>query len=804
MLNTITVAAHTSPVVFSVAFEHFLRKLRKLRDGEPTESASDDVFFDEAFHIVKTFIAFATQNTLEELQSFTNTHVPNPLGCAVHALQIPMESCNAAAKLLIDVLGEDIHVVGGSKWWQVRGMDGLDAEWLATKDDQKQQSKRRAKKESGELEEYPDAFDDLHRVMLYIHGGGYSWGSVNTHRYQVARYARKLHGRVFSVNYRKAPGYPWPCPLQDALAAYLYLTDPPAGAAHKAVPPGHIVFGGDSAGAGICAALLTIIRDLKMELPAGAVLISPWVDLSHSMPSVMDNTKTDIIPQYGFVHKPSPLWGDDFDEPSGLEVAEKDRDASATSNTLAVELDAGKAAIRGQIQQYATNRQLLHPLVSPLLSGSLGNLCPLYIVVGDKEVLRDEGVYLAHRAADPAKFPLRDELLQTQHQKYQAETFTEATQVHLQVLDDFCHVPTVFSFTPAARYVYQSAGEFARHVIDEGHSSDPFPPAHSAAEVEEAHEQAQPSSQDEIDIQTAHTPDGQADGYPPQPIHRHSSGAEVRVKPEEDDLHSPSLAAKHLKVKHEPNMEEQVAQEVERRPNIVRERIDFSARIRSVEDDSEFPVLEMSREDIGIIKTAPVQRWLTGQALCKKKFCKTLVDVMKRRRKCENQVAALLVKSQQLGILSEDGTPVVFGERKEARVTMFDLEDDRPPPSAIAGRHDNPDSIKLLKAELRRCVLSAPDDIRSKAWDIIPTSRFIPKKFPQQPASEQQTSPTKLPTHGLSMWMSLMSYFLSMNIRRARRARDKILQVTGADTLLSRIHTESHDDSGAESEPEHT
>lgn len=787
MLNTITVATHTTPVVFSVAFAHFVRKVQKLHRGESTDGASDDVLFDEAFHIVKTFIALATENTLEELQAFTNTHVPNPLGCAVYALRIPMQSCDAAARLLIEVLGDELEMVGGSRWWQVRGLDGIDAEWLATKDDLKAQSKRRAKKESGELEAYPDAFDDLHRVMLYIHGGGFSWGSINTHRYQVARFARKLEGRVFAVNYRKAPGYPWPCPLQDALAAYLYLTDPPQGAAHAAVPPSHIVFGGDSAGAGICVALLTVLRDLKMELPRGAVLISPWVDLTHSMPSVMENTATDIIPQYGFVHKMSPLWGDDFDEPASQEQAEKDEHAPPTTNTMVVELDNGPAAIRGQIQQYATNRQLLHPLVSPLLSGSLGNLCPLYIVAGDKEVLRDETVYLAHRASNPSKYPVREGLLQSQHQKWQADTFTEPTQVHLQVLDDFCHVPTVFSFTPAARYVYQTAGEFAKHVIDCGPDADPFPPLHSTEDVEDAHAEDHSKGTDgDVNIATAHAPDGESDGYLSQHSHtNHTDGAELRMKPEEEDLPSPSLAARHLKVKNEPKVEQKVADEVRRRPDIMRERLDFSARVRSVEDDSEFPVLSMPREEIGIIKAPPVERWLKGQSIWKKKFRHSMQDVGKRRRKCEKQAAALLSKAQALGILN-DGARVVFGEEKDSRVTMFDLKDERPPPSAIAARHDNSDSLRLLKAELRRCVLAAPPEIQARAWDIIPTQRFIPKKFPRQAASEQQTSATKLPLHGLSLWTSLIEYFLSMNVRRAKTAKNKLFKVTRADTLLRR------------------
>jgi hypothetical protein len=88
----------------------------------------------------------------------------------------------------------------------------------------------------------------------------------------------------------------------------LYLIDPPKDALHKPIPASKIVFAGDSAGGGLCINVLTIIRDMGLPMPAGAVLISPWVDLTHSFPSVMQNVDTDIIPPHGFMAKPSALW----------------------------------------------------------------------------------------------------------------------------------------------------------------------------------------------------------------------------------------------------------------------------------------------------------------------------------------------------------------------------------------------------------------------------------------------------------------------------------------------------------------
>ncbi len=107
--------------------------------------------------------------------------------------------------------------------------------------------------------------------------------------------------------------------------------------------------------------------------------------------------------------------------------------------------------------------------MSPILQGSLGNLPPLYILAGNGEVLRDEIIYLAHKAACPADYPTRLGVLQDcTRQKENAEKFTAPTnvrifsplnpwtlirafQVRLQVFDGMCHVLTVFMFTKSVR-----------------------------------------------------------------------------------------------------------------------------------------------------------------------------------------------------------------------------------------------------------------------------------------------------------------------------------------------------------------
>ncbi|KAJ3810316.1 hypothetical protein F5876DRAFT_76896 [Lentinula aff. lateritia] len=85
----------------------------------------------------------------------------------------------------------------------------------------------------------------------------------------------------------------------------------------ESIRPSKIVLAGDSAGGNLCSTALTVLRDMGMPLPARAILISPWVDLTHNFPSNMHNSKTDIIPLHGFLARPSTLWPIDPVPPLG-------------------------------------------------------------------------------------------------------------------------------------------------------------------------------------------------------------------------------------------------------------------------------------------------------------------------------------------------------------------------------------------------------------------------------------------------------------------------------------------------------
>ena len=129
----------------------------------------------------------------------------------------------------------------------------------------------------------PDTAAD--RVILYLHGGGYVVGSLNTHRELAARVGRAAGARVLTIDYRLAPEHPHPAAVDDAVAAYRWILG-------QDVAPERIALAGDSAGGGLTIATLLAIRDRGLPRPAGGVCFSPWVDLEAtgaSMDTITDD-----------------------------------------------------------------------------------------------------------------------------------------------------------------------------------------------------------------------------------------------------------------------------------------------------------------------------------------------------------------------------------------------------------------------------------------------------------------------------------------------------------------------------------
>lgn len=124
-------------------------------------------------------------------------------------------------------------------------------------------------------------------VILYLHGGGYTFGDLDYAKGFASTLAVECGVRVFCPAYRLAPEAPYPAALEDALAAYDYLLS-------KGYASRHITLCGESAGGGLCYALCLKLKEKKLPMPASIVAISPWVDLTASGASYETNRDKDV------------------------------------------------------------------------------------------------------------------------------------------------------------------------------------------------------------------------------------------------------------------------------------------------------------------------------------------------------------------------------------------------------------------------------------------------------------------------------------------------------------------------------
>ncbi|MFE4467246.1 alpha/beta hydrolase [Leifsonia sp. NPDC056824] len=130
---------------------------------------------------------------------------------------------------------------------------------------------------------------DAGRVLVFLHGGGFEFGSLASDGELAARLGRAGRMRVLFPEYRLAPEHPFPAAIDDVLAVWRWLRD------EQGVAASSIAVAGDSAGGGLTVALLVATRDAGGELPAAAVLMSPTVDLTSSGASMTERVDQDPI-----------------------------------------------------------------------------------------------------------------------------------------------------------------------------------------------------------------------------------------------------------------------------------------------------------------------------------------------------------------------------------------------------------------------------------------------------------------------------------------------------------------------------
>lgn len=148
------------------------------------------------------------------------------------------------------------------------------------------------------------------KVVLYLHGGGYVTGSIESYLMLCVPLARALGLRVVLPEYRLAPEHPYPAALEDALKAF-------RGILAEGYAASDIVLAGDSAGGGLCLAAALSLRDSGSPSPAAVICLSPWADLSNSGASHAANAKSEALLDTGTLDRWAALYsgGARLDDP---------------------------------------------------------------------------------------------------------------------------------------------------------------------------------------------------------------------------------------------------------------------------------------------------------------------------------------------------------------------------------------------------------------------------------------------------------------------------------------------------------
>lgn len=209
----------------------------------------------------------------------------------------------------------------------------------------------------------PDS--SLERVFLYLHGGGYSIGSIDTHRDLVARIVEASGMQALVPDYRLAPEHRFPAQLQDALACYRWLL-------RQGFLGSQIVVGGDSAGGGLTLSLLLALRDAGDPLPAAAVCLSPWADLEATGGSMRSNAPHDYV---------------------------------------------GRETLLTYADRFVTAKDRRNPLAAPIY-GDFRGLPPLLIQAGAVETLLDDAIRVtsrARRAGVEVRLEIEPEMIHVWH-----------------------------------------------------------------------------------------------------------------------------------------------------------------------------------------------------------------------------------------------------------------------------------------------------------------------------------------------------------------------------------------------------
>jgi acetyl esterase len=199
----------------------------------------------------------------------------------------------------------------------------------------------------------PDGSDQCGGVLVYFHGGGFVVCDLETHENTCRFLAREAGVGVLAVDYRRAPEYPFPAAIEDAVAAFAFAVEH---ASELGGDAARVAVGGDSAGGNLAAGVALLTAAAGGPTPAFQLLFYPWLDLSSKRDSYR-------------------LFGDEFF------ITER--------------------ALDWYKSQYLSDPdQALDPRCSPLLSEQLAGVAPAYIATAGFDPLRDEGEDYAQKLRD--------------------------------------------------------------------------------------------------------------------------------------------------------------------------------------------------------------------------------------------------------------------------------------------------------------------------------------------------------------------------------------------------------------------
>ena len=186
--------------------------------------------------------------------------------------------------------------------------------------------------------------------IVFFHGGGFVAGKLAS-RHPFASWISKATGcSILLVDYRLAPEHPFPAAIEDALSSYRWMwNNGPDGEK----PAKKIFIGGDSAGGCLTLAALLGLKDANENFPNAAFTLSAMLDLAFTGKSIVNRAGVDILFKASHLKKCAKL--------------------------------------------YLAGQDPLIPLSSPLY-GNLSGLPPIFMQVGDAELLLDDSVRFAEKA----------------------------------------------------------------------------------------------------------------------------------------------------------------------------------------------------------------------------------------------------------------------------------------------------------------------------------------------------------------------------------------------------------------------